>query len=100
MELLFSGGRVLTMDAMSRVADGVAVRDGRIVAVGASAEVAREVGPDATVVDLHGRALLPGFSDPHNHFSMTAFEPRSVDCRTPPMADRAAVLEAIGAAAR
>lgn len=100
MELLFSGGRVLTMDAMSRVADGVAVRDGRIVAVGASAEVAREVGPDATVVDLHGRALLPGFSDPHNHFSMTAFEPRSVDCRTPPMANKAAVLEAIAAAAQ
>ena len=99
MELLFTGGRVLTMDALDRVASGVAVRDGRIVAVGDSEEARRAVGPDATHVPLQGRALIPGFCDPHNHFSMTTFEPRSVDCRTPPLAGKAAVLEAIAAAA-
>ena len=99
MELLFTGGRVLTMDALDRIASGVAVRDGRIVAVGDSEEARRAVGPDATHVPLQGRALIPGFCDPHNHFSMTTFEPRSVDCRTPPLAGKAAVLEAIAAAA-
>lgn len=99
MELLFTGGRVLTMDALDRVASGVAVRDGRIVAVGDSEEARRAVGPNATHVPLQGRALIPGFCDPHNHFSMTSFEPRSVDCRTPPLAGKTAVLEAIAAAA-
>lgn len=99
MEVLFTGGRVLTIDAMDRIASGVAVRDGRIVAVGDSDEVRNAVGPDATHVDLRGRALVPGFCDPHNHFSMTTFEPRSVDCRRPPLANKSAVLDAISAAA-
>ena len=99
MELLFTGGRVLTIDALDRIVTGVAVRDGRIVAVGDSDEVRSALGPDATHVDLRGRALVPGFCDPHNHFSMTTFEPRSVDCRIPPLAGKAAVLDAIAAAA-
>ena len=99
MEILFTGGRVLTIDAMDRIVSGVAVRDGRVIAVGDSAEVRAAVGPDAAHVDLRGRALVPGFCDPHNHFSMTTFEPRSVDCRRPPLANKAAVLDAIAAAA-
>ncbi len=99
MELVFTGGRVLTIDPLDRIASGVAVRDGRIVAVGDSSVVRQAVGPDAAQVDLRGRALIPGFCDPHNHFSMTTFEPRSVDCRTPPLANKAAVLDALSAAA-
>ena len=99
MELVFTGGRVLTIDALDRIASGVAVRDGRIVAVGDSDEVRQAVSPDARTVDLRGRALVPGFCDPHNHFSMTTFEPRSVDCRIPPLAGKPAVLDAIAAAA-
>ena len=99
MDLLFTGGRVLTMDPLDRIASGVAVRDGRIVAVGESDEVRQAVSPDAPQVELRGRALIPGFCDPHNHFSMTTFEPRSVDCRTPPLSGKSAVLDAIAAAA-
>ena len=99
MELLFTGGRVLTMDGLDRIASGVAVRDGRIIAVGDSDEVRQAVGPDATHVELQGRALIPGFCDPHNHFSMTTFEPVSVDCRIPPLAGKPAVLDALAAAA-
>ena len=99
MELVFTGGRVLTIDGLDRIASGVAVRDGRIVAVGDSDEVRQAVSPDAQTVDLRGRALVPGFCDPHNHFSMTTFEPRSVDCRIPPLAGKPAVLDAIAAAA-
>ena len=99
MDLLFTGGRVLTMDPLDRIASGVAVRDGRIIAVGDSDEVRKALSPDAPSVDLQGRALVPGFCDPHNHFSMTTFEPRSVDCRTPPLAGKSSVLDAIAAAA-
>ena len=99
VELLFTGGRVLTIDGLDHIVSGVVVRDGRIVAIGDSDEVRKAVGPEATHVDLRGRALIPGFCDPHNHFSMSTFEPRSVDCRVPPMAGKPAVLDAIAAAA-
>ena len=66
-DLVLTGGRVMTMDAVRRSADSVAVRDGRIVAVGLSADVRPLVGPRTRLVDLGGRTLLPGFQDAHVH---------------------------------
>ena len=48
-------------------ADAVAVRDGRIVAVGGAREIRDLAGPRTEVVGLRGRALLPGFQDAHVH---------------------------------
>jgi hypothetical protein len=48
-------------------ANAVAVRDGRIVAVGGAREIRDLAGPRTEVVDLRGRALLPGFQDAHVH---------------------------------
>jgi len=58
---------VLTLDRASRVAEAVAVRDGRIVAVGPSAALLREAGPATRRIDLRGRVVLPGFVDAHPH---------------------------------
>ncbi|WP_228566188.1 amidohydrolase [Nocardia sp. SYP-A9097] len=49
------------------IAQAVAVRDGRIIAVGADADIAPHIGESTEVVDLAGRALLPGFQDSHVH---------------------------------
>jgi predicted amidohydrolase YtcJ len=48
-------------------AEAVAVRDGKILAVGTRAEVAKAAGAGAAQVDLAGRTLLPGFIDGHSH---------------------------------
>ncbi|WP_431774813.1 amidohydrolase [Streptomyces cucumeris] len=65
-DLVFTGGPVHTGDpALGRVT-GVAVRDGRVVAVGQDA-VDELTGPRTEVVDLAGRLLLPGFQDAHVH---------------------------------
>jgi predicted amidohydrolase YtcJ len=79
-ELLFAGGPIYTADptrrqmmpAMSangRPASAVAVASGRIAALGDTGD--REfldlIGPVTEVVDLRGRALLPGFQDAHVH---------------------------------
>jgi hypothetical protein len=69
-DLVFVGGRVMTMDADRTVDEAVAVRDGRLVAVGRSADVERLAGPRTRRVDLGGRTLLPGFQDAHVHPSM------------------------------
>jgi predicted amidohydrolase YtcJ len=66
-DLLFTGASVETMTDGARPADAVAVRGGRIVLVGSSAEVQELVGPQTRVVELRGETLLPGFQDAHIH---------------------------------
>ncbi len=66
-DLVFTGGAVYTVDAARRWARAVAVRGGRIVAVGADDDVRELVGARTEVVDLRGRMLLPGFQDAHVH---------------------------------
>jgi imidazolonepropionase len=46
---------------------GMLVEDGRVAAVGSSAEIAAKARPDATVIDAEGRCVTPGFVDAHTH---------------------------------
>ena len=55
------------MDAARTTAAAVAVRDGRIVAVGSDVEVRSRIGPRTRVIDLRGRTVTPGFGDAHVH---------------------------------
>jgi predicted amidohydrolase YtcJ len=69
---LYVNGRVLTCDPAQPSASAVAVRDGRIVAVGEEAASRSAAGPEATTVDLGGRTMVPGLIDAHNHMACTA----------------------------
>lgn len=63
-------GQVLTMDRDQppiNVTQAIAVRDGRILAVGDSDRILKMAGPDTIRVDLEGRAVIPGFIDTHSH---------------------------------
>ena len=65
---VYSGGDILTMaGAEPAYAEALAVRDGKILAVGTRAEVDKAAGSGAAQVDLAGRTLLPGFIDGHSH---------------------------------
>jgi predicted amidohydrolase YtcJ len=66
-DLALTNGAVYTVDAARRWADSVAVRGGRITAVGSPADVRPWIGPQTEVIDLGGRMLLPGFQDAHAH---------------------------------
>ncbi|MBL3687543.1 hypothetical protein D3248_11350 [Leucobacter zeae] len=68
-DLVLRGGAVLVMDAAATRAEAVAVVGGRIAAVGSSDEIDRWIGPATRVVDLAGRAVLPGINDSHLHGS-------------------------------
>ena len=67
---IFSGGTIITMDPAMRSPEAIAVREGRIVAVGPASEVEALRGADTQQVDLAGRTLLPGFIDGHSHFAL------------------------------
>lgn len=66
-DLVFKNGAVYTVNPKQPWAQSVAVREGKIVAVGSDEEVSAWIGTDTKVVDLGGRMLLPGFGDAHLH---------------------------------
>ena len=66
-DLALTGGRIATMDPARSWASSMAVRDGRIVAVGADRDVAGHIGPSTRVIELRGRTVTPGFQDAHVH---------------------------------
>jgi len=65
--VVFHNGAILTMEADQPQAQAIAIRGENILAVGTDEEVLALQGPDTQVVDLQGRALLPGFVDAHTH---------------------------------
>lgn len=73
-DAVYFGGPILTMDDARPRAEALAVRGGRILAVGGRDEVMAKAGRGARRVDLGGRALLPGFVDPHGHVSFVGLQ--------------------------
>src|SRR5437763_5104702 len=66
-DLILHNGKIVTMDAQFSVRQAVAVKGGRITAVGRDADVLKERGPNTRVIDLKGRTVLPGLFDSHVH---------------------------------
>jgi len=67
--MVLVGGKILSAPP----AEVVAVRDGKILALGRREEVLAQAGPGAKVVELGGRAVLPGFTDHHLHLLNIGF---------------------------
>ena len=65
---LWVNAKVFTMDDDLRVVAALAVSGGRIVAAGTREELEAQFGDDLTLIDAEGRAILPGFIEPHMHF--------------------------------
>ena len=66
-EVVFHNGKVITADPDFRIAQAVAVRNGKFLAVGDNARILAMAGPNTRVVDLNGRSMVPGFIDTHLH---------------------------------
>ncbi len=66
-DLIVHNAKVVTVDAKFSVAEAVAVRGGKVAAVGTSADVLKLKGPATRVVDAGGKTVLPGLYDSHVH---------------------------------
>ena len=86
MDTIFHGGPVVTMDPSGRVARALAVRDGKVAALGTDEEVLALKTSATRVVDLRGASLMPGFIDSHSHLVFSARKLAAVPMESPPIA--------------
>lgn len=73
-DLVVINGRILTMDDDTPRAEAIALKDGRIAALGPASEIAAWTGPQTQVIDAKGGSVLPGFIESHIHLFMGAAE--------------------------
>src|SRR5690242_2242557 len=66
-DLVLSNGKIITVDERFTIAQAVAIKAGRIIAVGSNQEIARFAGPNTRKIDLKGRSVIPGLIDNHMH---------------------------------
>ncbi|ARS25817.1 amidohydrolase [Sphingomonas sp. KC8] len=85
-DAIYTNGVIRTMEAPDDVAQAVAIRQGRILAVGATQAMLAHRGSGTRVVDLQGKTMLPGFIDAHGHLSMLAGMVDFANLSPPPVA--------------
>ena len=66
-DLILSNGKIITVDERFSIAQAVAIKGDRIVAVGTNQDITRLAGPGTRRIDLRGRAVTPGLIDNHMH---------------------------------
>jgi predicted amidohydrolase YtcJ len=96
---VFFNGKILTVDPDFSVVEAVAVKDGRISAVGSVAELHSQVGPDTKRIDLKGRTVIPGLIDNHLHYMRGASRWR-FEARIDGITSREEALKVIAAKAK
>ncbi|MGO3183199.1 MAG: amidohydrolase [Aequorivita sp.] len=92
---LFYNGEIISMHSDNPdYLEAVVEQDGKIVFVG-SKEYAETNFPDATMIDLKGKTLLPGFIDPHSHFGIVSNTMGQVNLNSPPVGDVTSIADVV-----
>ena len=94
-DLALLNGKIITVDENDSIAEAVAVKDNKIVAVGTSKEINELVGEKTKIIDLQGKTVMPGIIDSHTHPSGIAERFLMVDCRAPPIRTISEILQKI-----
>ena len=81
-ESIFLNGHIYTLDGQNSITQAMATYEGRILAVGSIDKIKTLIGPLTKVVDLNGKAVLPGFSDAHCHVLLFGLGLLQIDLRS------------------
>jgi predicted amidohydrolase YtcJ len=98
-DAIFVNGRIYTIDPRQPRAEGMAVLQDRILAVGSADEIRALAGPGTQVIDLGGRTLLPGLNEAHMHPPMYGQALQLIDATSQSVASIAEIMERYGQAA-
>jgi len=101
-DLILFNGKIITVDAGNRIAQAVAVKDGRILQVGANQEMKALAGTGCRMIDLLGKTVTPGLIDSHYHvlYYGMQFWPGYVDIRFPKAQSKADLLSLLAEKAK
>ena len=75
-DMVVLNGKIVTMDNKTErpipgtIVQAMAIRDGKILAMGTTQEIQSLAGPKTTIIDLQGRTSVPGLIDTHSHMFM------------------------------
>ncbi len=81
-DLVIQNGAIYTVDDFHPIAEAVAVRDGKIIAVGKKKDVRLQIGPNTKVLDLKGATMTPGLIEGHGHFMGLGYAKMRLDLNT------------------
>ncbi|WP_420628543.1 amidohydrolase [Candidatus Leptofilum sp.] len=79
--MILYNGRIHTLNPQQPTATAVAIRDGKVLAIGSDNEIKSLLAADGELVNLNGRCLTPGLVDAHVHFQHFALSLQRVDLR-------------------
>jgi predicted amidohydrolase YtcJ len=84
-DTIYYGGDIITVDDAQPSAEAIAIKDGKILALGTRTQIEKSnKGANTKLVDLAGKALLPGFLDPHSHYINSLSVANQVNVYAPP----------------
>ena len=69
-DMILFNGKIITVDQKSTIAQAVAVKDDKIIAVGTNDEIKKLAGKETKMIDVQGKAVVPGLNDAHLHPEM------------------------------
>lgn len=98
-DLVLVNARIYTVERGRPRAEALAIRDGRLIAVGGAAEALAHRGESTTIVDAGGRAVVPGLHDAHGHFLGLGQSLQQLDLRQAHSAEALTALVATRVAA-
>src|SRR5690348_12343900 len=93
-DLVLTNGKIITVDDRFSIAQAVAIRGERIVAVGTTQAISRMAGANTRKIDLGGKAVVPGLIDAHAHL-MRAAETWAIEARFDDIESRKQALEIV-----
>ena len=83
-DTIYLNGTILTINDALPTAEAVAVKDGKILAVGPEVEVLKTVGESTKKINLAGKTMLPGFVDSHGHTYIIGLQATTANLLPPP----------------
>lgn len=92
-DLIYRDAIIVTMNEAEFMAQAIAIKDGRILAVGSNDEVMTHKGSDTRIIDLQGKTILPGFIDAHGHLGAMSVAMGEIDLSPPPVGSITSIVE-------
>lgn len=83
---IYFNGKVITVDSLNSIVTAIAIKNGKILQVGSDNFILKFKGAQTTLINLHGKTVVPGFIDGHSHF-MNFIKFDEVDVSAPPVSD-------------